>query len=137
MIAPFLRFDPDPYLVIADGRLVWVVDAYTASDRFPHATTERGVNYLRASAKVTVDAGTGETIFYRTAEPDPIADAYAGIYDDLFTSIDQAPVSISSHFRYPELLYEHQSEAYARSTSTTQASSTAVRTGGRCRRPRQ
>ena len=113
MIAPFLTYDPDPYLVVADGRLVWVVDAYTVSDRFPHATEERGVNYVRASVKVTVDAGSGETIFYRTDEPDPIAEAYDGIYDDLFSPIQQAPVSVSSHFRYPELLYERQSEAYA------------------------
>lgn len=112
-IAPFLTYDPDPYLVIADGRLVWVIDAYTTSDRFPHATTEGGLNYLRASVKVTIDAGTGETTFYRTGEPDPIADAYGRIYDDLFTPIDKTPGAVSSHFRYPELLYERQSEAYA------------------------
>jgi len=112
-IAPFLTYDPDPYLVIADGRLVWVIDAYTSSDRFPHATTEGGVNYLRASVKVTIDAGTGETIFYRTAETDPIADAYGRIYDELLTPILEAPDSVASHFRYPEMLYERQSEAYA------------------------
>ena len=112
-IAPFLTYDPDPYLVIADGRLVWVIDAYTSSDRFPHATTESGVNYLRASVKVTIDAGTGETLFYRTAESDPIADAYGRIYDDLLTPIEAAPVSVANHFRYPEMLYERQSEAYA------------------------
>jgi uncharacterized membrane protein (UPF0182 family) len=111
-IAPFLTLDEDPYLVIADGRLVWVVDAYTTSDRFPMATPQEGINYIRSSVKVTIDALTGETIFYRTAEVDPVADAYGRMFPTLFTPIAEAPPSVSAHFRYPETLYNIQSRIY-------------------------
>ncbi len=112
-IAPFLTLDPDPYLVIANGRLVWIVDAYTTTDRYPHATRVEGVNYIRNSVKVTVDAYDGTVIFYRTDEPDPIADAYAKIFPDLFTPVSQAPPAIVAQFRYPELLFEAQSEIFS------------------------
>ncbi|MGH2533854.1 MAG: UPF0182 family protein [Thermomicrobiales bacterium] len=112
-IAPFLILDEDPYLVIDDGRLFWIVDAYTATDRYPVATRTRGINYLRNSVKIVVDAYNGTVWFYRTAEPDPIADAYGEIYEDLFRPITEAPSGISSHFRYPELLFEVQSEIYS------------------------
>lgn len=112
-IAPFLRLDPDPYLVIADGRLVWIIDAYTQSDLFPYATRTRGINYIRNSVKVVVDAYDGTTTFYRTAEPDPIADAWGEIFDGLFRPIGEAPPAVAQHFRYPELLFDVQSEIYA------------------------
>ncbi|MBA2521597.1 MAG: UPF0182 family protein [Chloroflexia bacterium] len=112
-IAPFLTFDPDPYLVIADGRLVWVIDAYTTSDRFPGATPDGDINYIRHTVKVTIDAYSGTTTFYRTGEPDPIADAYGRIFGDLFTPIAEAPPAISFHFRYPELIFNAQSEIYS------------------------
>lgn len=109
-IAPFLQYDPDPYMVIADGRLVWVIDAYTTTDLWPNATRAFGVNYLRNSVKVVVDAYDGSVTFYRTNVVDPIADAYGDIYSDLFRPISEVPASISSHFRYPETLFEVQSE---------------------------
>jgi uncharacterized protein len=112
-IAPFLTYDPDPYLVIADGRLVWVIDAYTTTDRFPHASRYGGVNYIRNSVKVVVDAYDGTTTFYRTDVVDPIADAYAGVYGDLFVPVADAPEAIAAHFRYPELLFSLQTEAFA------------------------
>ena len=112
-IAPFLSLEPDPYLVIADGRLFWVIDAYTTTDRFPHATRQGEVNYIRNSVKVVVDAYDGTVTFYRTEVPDPIADAYAGIYGDLFTPIAEAPPAIVDHFRYPERLFDLQTEAFA------------------------
>jgi len=112
-VAPFLDYDPDPYLVIADGRLVWVIDAYTISNDFPSATRYDGVNYLRNSVKVTVDAYTGEMIFYRTAMPDPIADAYDRIYPDLFQPVEDAPDAITAHFRYPEVQFEMQSRVWS------------------------
>ena len=113
MIAPFFSYDPDPYLVIADGRLVWILDGYTSSDLFPNATRVRGVNYLRNSVKVTIDAYDGTVTFYRTNTSDPIADAYDDIYGDLFTPVDEAPESVAVHFRYPERLFIVQSEAMA------------------------
>lgn len=113
-IAPFLAYDDDPYLVIADGRLVWVMDAYTETDRFPNATPVDGVNYVRHAAKVTIDAYDGTVTFYRTGVPDPIADAYGAIFDDLFTPIAEAPPSVAAHFRYPERMFNLQADAYAR-----------------------
>ncbi|HKG25685.1 MAG TPA: UPF0182 family protein, partial [Thermomicrobiales bacterium] len=112
-IAPFLRLDDDPYLVIADGNLYWIVDAYTETDRFPHATRSDGINYIRNSVKVVVDAYDGTTTFYRTAEADPIADAWGEIFDGLFTPIDQAPASLADHWRYPDLIFDVQSDVYA------------------------
>ena len=112
-IAPFLRYDEDPYLVVADGKLYWIVDAYTTSDNFPQATRYHGFNYVRNSAKVVVDAYTGETTFYRTAEHDPIADAYGEVYGDLFTPISEAPASITPHLRYPEYMFNVQSEVWS------------------------
>lgn len=111
-IAPFLTLDEDPYLIIADGNLMWVVDAYTTSDRFPMATPQDGINYIRSSVKITIDARTGETIFYRTAEIDPVADAYGRMFPTLFTPITEAPASVAAHFRYPETLYDVQSRIY-------------------------
>jgi uncharacterized membrane protein (UPF0182 family) len=112
-IAPFLEYDQDPYLVVADGRLVWIIDGYTSSGRFPQATRFEGTNYLRNSVKVVVDAYDGTTTFYRTGIKDPIADAYGEVYGDLFTPISEAPASISSHFRYPEHQFRVQSEVWS------------------------
>ncbi|MEJ7840069.1 MAG: UPF0182 family protein, partial [Thermomicrobiales bacterium] len=112
-IAPFLDYDEDPYLVVANGRLVWVIDAFTTSDHFPQATTFGGINYLRNSVKVVVDAYDGTTTFYRTEVNDPIADAWGNLYDDLFTPVAEAPAEIAAHFRYPERLFSAQSEVWA------------------------
>lgn len=112
-IAPFFTFDSDPYLVIADGRLQWIIDGYTHSSNFPNATEFDGDNYMRNSVKVVVDAYDGTTTFYRTGEKDPIADAYGKIYKDLFTPISEAPASLAAHFRYPELQFNKQSAVWA------------------------
>jgi uncharacterized membrane protein (UPF0182 family) len=112
-LTPFLELDSDPYLVIDDGRLYWIVDAYTTSDDFPAAETLDGINYIRNSVKVVVDAYTGEVTYYRTETFDPIADAYGRMFDDLFVPIADAPPGIASHFRYPVRLFELQSEIFA------------------------
>jgi uncharacterized membrane protein (UPF0182 family) len=112
-IAPFFSYDEDPYLTIADGRLYWIVDGYTSTSRFPQATKYDGVNYLRNSVKVVIDAYDGTTTFYRTGEHDPIADAYGEVYGDLLTPISEAPASISDHFRYPEHQFRMQSEVWS------------------------
>jgi uncharacterized membrane protein (UPF0182 family) len=112
-IAPFLTYDADPYLVIADGRLVWVIDAYTTTDRFPGATPYGDINYIRNTAKVTVDAYSGEITFYRTGVPDPIADAYGAIFGQLFRPIAESPPSVAAHFRYPEGIFNVQSEMFS------------------------
>ena len=111
-IAPFLTYDDDPYLVIADGRMYWVIDAYTESNMYPHATRFDGRNYMRNSVKVVVDAYNGETTFYRTEVKDPIADAWGSIYPDLFTPVDQVPNGLADNFRYPEVLFGAQTDVW-------------------------
>ena len=115
-VAPFLLQDPDPYLVILDGRLVWILDAYTGTGRYPGSTPYRDdldLNYLRHTAKATVDAYDGTVTIYRTEVPDPLADAYGRIYEGVFTPIAEAPPGLRDHFRYPEQLFNIQSQVYA------------------------
>ena len=113
-LAPAFSYDPDPYLVITDeGRLVWLYDAYTWSDRFPYSEPFRGVNYIRNSVKVTVDAYTGETTFYVVDPDDPVIRTYQAIFPDLFADVAEMPQSLRDHWRYPEHLFRIQAEAYA------------------------
>lgn len=111
-LAPLLWYDADPYPVIADGRLVWLYDAYTWTNRFPYSEPFRGLNYVRNSVKVTIDAYTGETTFHVVDPDDPIARTYQAIFPELFTSEPMAP-SLRDHWRYPEQLFTVQAQAYA------------------------
>ncbi len=105
-IAPFLRYDRDPYLVVADGRLYWIIDAYTVTSQLPYSDPSTdGINYIRNSVKVTVDAYNGEVNFY-LAEPDPITSTLANIFPDLFHQQSEMPESIVPHLRYPIDLFE-------------------------------
>jgi uncharacterized membrane protein (UPF0182 family) len=133
-IAPFLSYDFDPYAAIVDGRLVWIWDAYTTSDRFPYSeqapmqllttrVTDEGIgvnetlpeegNYIRNSVKVAVDAYDGTTTFYTVDEGDPIIQAWQRVFPDLFTPSSEAPEELQQHFRYPEDLFRIQSDRYA------------------------
>jgi uncharacterized protein len=146
-LAPFLKLDRDPYIVAADGRLIWIIDAYTTSDRYPYAqrTVERGTdadpmpvpggtapdtarttgagretvaptftmpriyNYIRNSVKITVDAYDGTVTFYLVDTTDPIALAYARMFPTLIRPISAMPEALRSHLRYPEDLFQVQS----------------------------
>ena len=112
--APFLKFDRDPYVVItADGRLMWMIDGYTTSDKYPYATPVRGFNYIRNSVKATVDAFDG-TVSYYVADPeDPLIRTYARAFPALFKPIDQMPKDLQIHVRYPEDLFTVQARMYA------------------------
>ena len=112
--APFLKFDRDPYVVItADGRLMWMIDGYTTSDKYPYATPVRGFNYIRNSVKATVDAFDG-TVSYYVADPeDPLVRTYARAFPALFKPIDQMPKDLQIHVRYPEDLFTVQARMYA------------------------
>ena len=111
--APFLRFDRDPYLVVtADGRLVWIVDAYTSTGRYPYAQPERGLNYIRNSVKATVDAFDGTVVFYIADPKDPLVRTWARAFPDLFTPIDKMPPDLRAHVRYPEDLFSIQAKMY-------------------------
>jgi len=113
-IAPFLTFDRDPYLVLADGRLVWLYDAYTTSDRYPYSTPSAGgVNYIRNAVKFAIDAYDGTTTAYVSDQRDPIVRTYAAIFPDLFKPIDQMPASLREHVRYPEDIFAVQSAMYS------------------------
>ncbi len=119
-LAPFLWYDRDPYLVIIDGKLKWVADAYTYTDSYPYSqplegysTWGRGPNYMRNSVKAVVDAYTGETVLYMIDGDDPIIRTYASIFPELFTSGDEVPEEIRKHYRYPEDMFMAQARMYA------------------------
>ncbi len=112
---PFLRFDPDPYLVVTnDGHLVWILDAYTTTDRYPYAQPlPNGVNYMRNSVKVTIDAYTGVTTAYWALPEDPIMRTLGRIYPGLLHSMSEMPADLRAHVRYPGTLFAAQSALYA------------------------
>lgn len=111
--APFIRFERDPYLVVTgDGRLVWIVDAYTATDRYPYAQPERGLNYIRNSVKATVDAFDGTVVFYIADPKDPLVRTWARAFPGLFTPLDKMPEDLRAHVRYPEDLFRIQTKMY-------------------------
>jgi uncharacterized protein len=113
-IAPFLSFDRDPYLVIADGRLYWILDAYTQTSQYPYSTrTEAGYNYIRNAIKVVIDAYHGTTTFYLWESSDPIALTIGKIYPGLLKPMMEMPESLRRHVRYPEGIFGAQSSMYA------------------------
>ncbi len=108
-IAPFLTYDKDPYAVISNGKIYWIIDAYTTSDRYPYSQPDsNGDNYMRNSIKVVMDAVNGTTNFYIVDNTDPIAKSYSKIFPDLFKSADKIPADIKQHFRYPEDMFKIQ-----------------------------
>jgi uncharacterized membrane protein (UPF0182 family) len=113
--APFVRFDRDPYLVVGDdGRLIWMVDGYTASEKYPYAQPVRGVgNYIRNSVKATVDAFHGTVAYYIADPDDPIARTYAKAFPGLLRPLVEMPKDLQSHIRYPEDLFTLQMQMYA------------------------
>jgi uncharacterized membrane protein (UPF0182 family) len=113
-IAPFLAYDRDPYLVVANGRLVWLQDAYTVSDRYPYSKPYNDqFNYIRNAVKVAIDAYDGIPTFYIADPTDPLIQSYATIYPTLFVPISEMPKSLRDHVRYPEDLYRVQAQVYA------------------------
>jgi hypothetical protein len=112
--APFLKFDRDPYVVItADGRLMWMIDGYTTSDRYPYATPVRGFNYIRNSVKATVDAFDGTVSYYIADPEDPLIRTYAKAFPALFKPMSEMPKDLQIHVRYPEDLFTVQARMYA------------------------
>jgi uncharacterized membrane protein (UPF0182 family) len=113
-IAPFLRLDHDPYMVISDGRLFWMQDAYTTSNYFPYAQPARGLdlNYIRNSVKIVVDAYNGTVDFYLMDSADPIAATYQRIFPSLFKPFAAMPPDLQKHIRYPEDLFQIQARVY-------------------------
>jgi uncharacterized membrane protein (UPF0182 family) len=112
---PFLRFDPDPFLVITnEGHLKWMLDAYTATDRYPYAQPlANGLNYMRNSVKVVIDAYTGELHAYWAQRDDPMIRTLGRIYPGLLRPMEQMPADVRAHVRYPGMLFSAQSSLYA------------------------
>ena len=112
---PFLAFDNDPYLVVTDsGRLRWILDAYTATTRYPYAQPLRnGTNYLRNSVKVVIDAYDGDVTAYLADAADPLAQTLAKVFPGLLKPLATMPADLRAHLRYPEDLFRLQSEMYA------------------------
>lgn len=111
-IAPFLVYDNDPYIVINGGKLYWIIDAYTVSSSYPYSEQYNGINYIRNSVKVIIDAYDGTTNFYLMDTSDPIAETYSKIYPELFKSKSEIPAGFTEHFRYPEDIFNVQSQVY-------------------------
>jgi hypothetical protein len=114
-VAPFLRFNNDPYMVVADdGRLKWIIDAYTASDHLPYAKPlQDGTNYLRNSVKVIIDAYDGTLGFYVSDQQDVIVRAYARIFPALFKPMTAMPADLRRHIRYPHQFLQIQAAMFA------------------------
>ncbi|MGI9066236.1 MAG: UPF0182 family membrane protein [Pyrinomonadaceae bacterium] len=116
-LAPFLIYDNDPYLVVSrDGRLVWMIDAYTQSATYPysrhHAVSNYSVNYIRNSVKVVIDAYNGTAQFYVFDSQDPLIAAYRSTFPVLFQDASNMPADLRAHVRYPETLFKAQGEVY-------------------------
>jgi len=116
-IAPFLSFDPDPYIVVTPaGRLVWLIDGYTTTDRYPYSEPARVPNvgnYLRNAVKATVDAYDGTVEFYIADPSDPLVRTYARAFPGLLKPLEQMPVDLRAHLRYPEGFFAVQARMYA------------------------
>jgi uncharacterized protein len=114
-IAPFLDYDA-PYIVVVDGRIYWIIDAYTTADTYPYSQQEAGAsnhNYLRNSVKVVVDAYDGTPTFYVADPKDPVIRAYQGTFPTLFKPLSQMPAGLQAHLRVPPQLFKVQAQVYS------------------------
>ncbi|MDP9281717.1 MAG: UPF0182 family protein, partial [Chloroflexota bacterium] len=125
LIAPFLEYDRDPYLVVAEGKLWWINDAYTVGDRYPYSerfnelvrggttVADGGLNYIRNSVKVVTNAYDGSISYYVVDETDPVVRNLRAIYPSLFKSLAEMPQTLKDHLRYPEDLFSIQAQVFA------------------------
>ena len=119
-LAPFLHFDSDPYPIVLNGRIVWMLDAYTTTDQYPYSQVYSGegglsgnINYVRNSVKATVDAYDGTVHFYVIDNKDPIIRAYREAFPNLFTDGSKMPAALRAHLRFPENMFQLQSNVFA------------------------
>jgi uncharacterized protein len=110
--APFLRFDSDPYMVVANGRLYWIADAYTTTDLYPYSQPTGDLNYIRNSVKAVVDAFNGSLTFYDFDPSDPIVRTYEKIFPGMFKPKSAMPKALMAHVRYPEDYFNVQAEVF-------------------------
>jgi uncharacterized protein len=112
-IAPFLEYDPDPYLTISDGRLIWMQDVYTTSTRYPYSTTAFGLNYIRNAVKVTIDAYHGRTVYHLIDPNDPISQTISKVFPGLFQPLSVMPEDLRTRLRYPQRIFTIQAAMFA------------------------
>ncbi len=112
-ITPFIGLDKDPYLVIDNGRLLWIVDAYTFSGNFPYSEKYGEINYIRNSVKIVVDAYDGTVNYYVMDISDPLILTYAKIFPNQFNRFENMPAGLKEHIRYPKDLFKIQSHIYS------------------------
>ena len=111
-IAPFLEYDADPYIVVNEGRLFWIQDAYTVSSRYPYSQPQGGINYIRNSVKIIIDAYNGDVAFYIMEPDEPVVQVYNKTFPNLFKPFEEMPEGLRSHLRYPEGLFLTQAMVY-------------------------
>ena len=113
-LAPFLMYDRDPYMVISEGRLFWIIDAYTVTDNYPYSTqATRTINYIRNSVKIVIDAYNGTTTYYLADADDPIAATISKIFPELFTPLETMSTDLRSHVRYPQDIFTLQTAMFS------------------------
>jgi uncharacterized protein len=114
-LAPFLKLDPDPYMVISEGRLFWIQDGYTISNRYPYSKTMmgNGGNYIRNSVKMVMDAYNGKVDMYVSDPGDPLIQVYQNIFPGVFRPLTEIPDDLRRHLRYPETIFQVQANIYA------------------------
>ena len=117
-ILPFLLYDSDPYLVISEGRLFWILDAYTTTNMYPYSESVgigmmKNINYIRNSVKVVIDAYNGDVSYYVIDSEDPIIKTYMKMFPEVFSDIAEMPDGIRSHLRYPEVMFSIQAYIYS------------------------
>jgi uncharacterized membrane protein (UPF0182 family) len=113
LIAPFLSYDPDPYLSIDRGRLVWIQDAYTTSSRYPYAERVGRINYIRNSVKVVIDAYHGTTTYYLIDPSDPVAATIGKAFPGLFRPASEMPEGLRTRLRYPQTMFSLQATMFS------------------------
>lgn len=109
-ITPFITYDKDPYIVVNNGRLYWILDGYTTTDKYPFSEPYNGINYIRNSVKAIVDAYDGTTNFYIWDESDPIIKCYNNIFKGLFKNKNDIPKELKEHIRYPQDMFKIQTK---------------------------
>lgn len=116
-IAPFIKYDADPYIVISEGKLYWMIDGYTVSSLYPYSTPAQmggeHLNYIRNSVKVVIDAYNGNVDFYISDKADPIISTYQKIFPSLFKGLEDMPEGLKKHVRYPQDLFDLQAQVYS------------------------
>ena len=111
-ITPFLLLDEDPYLVINEGKLFWIQDAYTISGNFPYSEKIGGINYMRNPVKIIVDTYNGDVTYYIIDDSDPLMETYSNIFPEEFKTYEEFPEGLKEHIRYPEGLFKVQTYIY-------------------------